>query len=69
MQHSISCVDAGVNCPFVAHDETISGVLQQINDHVQSVHGEIVKQLLETMSPDELTEWLKEKIKTKEDTV
>lgn len=67
MKHSISCVDAGVNCPFVAQDETVDGVIQKMTKHAQSTHAEIIKKLLETMSPEDLTEWLKEKIKTEKD--
>ena len=64
MKHSISCVDAGVNCPFVAKDETVDGVVQKMTEHAQDAHADIVKKLLETMSTEELTEWLKEKVKT-----
>lgn len=64
MKHSISCADAGVNCPFVAQGDTVDGVIAEITAHAQDAHAEIIKKLLETMTPDELTEWLKEKVKT-----
>lgn len=66
MKHSISCIDAGVNCPFVAEDETVEGVVHKMTAHAQDAHAEIIKQLLETMTPDELTRWLTEKVKTEE---
>lgn len=64
MKHSISCADAGVNCPFVARGETVDAVVKEITAHAQDVHAEIIKKLLETMTADELTEWLREKVKT-----
>lgn len=64
MKHSISCVDAGVNCPFIAEDTTVDGVVNKMTEHAQDAHADIIKKLLETMTPDELTEWLKEKVKT-----
>jgi predicted small metal-binding protein len=64
MKHSISCADAGVNCPFIAESDTVNGVVNEITAHAQDVHAEIIKKLLETMTTNELTEWLKEKVKT-----
>lgn len=66
MKHSISCVDAGVNCPFVAVDETVEGVVHKMTEHAQDAHADVIKKLLETMTPDELTQWLAEKVRTEE---
>lgn len=67
MQHSISCANAGVNCPFVARDESIDGAVHKLIDHVQDVHAKVIQQLLEAMTADELTQWLTKKVVTEHD--
>ncbi len=39
MSYTLSCKDAGVDCPYVAEGETEEKVLQAGIKHVKEVHG------------------------------
>lgn len=64
MRYSISCIDAGVQCSYVAKADSLEEVVRIMTEHAQDAHAETVRTLLETMTPDELTQWLIEKVKT-----
>lgn len=45
MGYTLSCKDAGMDCPFVAHGNTEEEVIKEATAHVKSAHGFTDEQL------------------------
>ena len=60
---TIACKDAGMDCKFVAKDETEGGVIAKAMDHVQKVHPDKAKEMSGMMSEEEMTNKVRSLIK------
>ena len=59
---TLACRDAGVDCDFVAKDETVDGVIRKAVDHVKSAHPDKAKGMA-SMTPDEMKAMLMSMVK------
>jgi predicted small metal-binding protein len=56
---NISCMDMGVNCPFVAEGETAEDAVMNLTAHATTAHPEEVSK----MTPEEMKEAMMAKVK------
>lgn len=65
MKHmkTIKCSDFGMDCPFVAKDETEEGVVKKIAEHGMTIHKEEVEKMMAGMSEEEKMNAIKSKMK------
>lgn len=59
----IKCSDFGMDCPFIAKDETEEGVVKKIAEHGMTIHREAVEKMTAGMSEEETMNMMKSKIK------
>ena len=59
MGYTLSCKDAGMECPFVAYGNTYEEVIHEATAHVNAVHGVTDEQLPDTKFMEETKKLIK----------
>ena len=59
----LACRDMGVDCPFVAKGKTEEEVMKNSMEHAMNIHSDKVKQMMTTMTEDQMKAAMKSKIK------
>lgn len=64
--YSLSCKDMGINCNYVASGESREEVMNMANEHFMKAHPKEAKEIMETMSKEEIDQKMMENIVEKE---
>jgi len=60
MAYTLACLDAGVDCPYVARGETIEELFEDAKKHVKEVHGYTDEQLNDPKMIEEYEKLIKQ---------
>ncbi len=60
---TLACRDMGVDCSFVAKGNTEEEVMKNSMEHAKKIHSDKIKQMMATMTEDQMKAAMKSKIK------